>query len=162
YLAKAQQDKKDYTSAVAAYTRCIAQDSLSRMKDAIYARGWCNYQLQNYKEALGDYTKAMEVQADSSSANFDYELGNVYLNLGKYDSAYNHYNKQHDKDPANGLAMYGIASALFLKGKADDALTWFDKSFQTKMVSKNDIRKDKLIAAIQEDKRFKSLIKKYY
>jgi hypothetical protein len=48
------------------------------------------------------------------------------------------------------------------KGKNDESLVWFDKSFQTKAVGYGEIKKDKLIANIRDDKKFKALLKKYY
>ena len=58
--------------------------------------------------------------------------------------------------------MYGIGSSLFLKGKKEEALPWFEKSFQTKSIQSADIKKDKLIAGLKNEKDFKALMKKYF
>ncbi|HWK04197.1 MAG TPA: tetratricopeptide repeat protein [Puia sp.] len=159
---KAYQDKKDYTNASANYSKCIRLDTLSRFQDAIYYEGHCYYLAQNYTAALPAYSRALSLQLDTAVSSFNIEMGNVYLNTGKYDSAYLFYDKIYQKDSTNGLATYGIAATLVQKGKNEESLTWFDKSFQTKAVGYSEIKKDKLIANIRDDKKFKALLKKYY
>ncbi|MEP7279990.1 MAG: tetratricopeptide repeat protein [Bacteroidota bacterium] len=162
-LARAYQDKKDFQNAAVFFNNCIKLDSLSKLPEAVYYRGYSNYELQNYPAALTDYSKVYARVQQNPAIPVNNEMGNIFLNLNKYDSAYDYYNRSYLKDSTgNGIAMYGMGSALFLKGKADDALVWFEKSFQTKKVSYSDIKKDKLIAALRDDKRFKSLLKKYY
>ncbi|HEX9508975.1 MAG TPA: tetratricopeptide repeat protein [Puia sp.] len=163
YVAgKAYQDKKDYPNASANYSKCIKLDTLSKFPDAIYNEGHCYYLAQNYMAALPVYSRSLSLQLDTAVSSFDIEMGNVYLNTGKYDSAYLFYNKTYQKDSTNGLAAYGIAATLVQKGKNEESLTWFDKSFQTKALAYSDIKKDKLIANIRDDKKFKALLKKYY
>ena len=137
-------------------------DTAESLPHAYYLRGYSNYQLHNYPVALTDYLKYSALDRDSNIPTFNLELGNIYLNMGKYDSAFMQYNKIYLKDSTNGYAMYGIASALNLKGNTDEALTWFEKSFQLKTLQSNDIRKDKLLGNIRDDKRFKALLRKYY
>jgi tetratricopeptide (TPR) repeat protein len=161
-LGRAYQDKKDFQNAAVCYNNCIKLDTATKMPEAVYYRGYSNYELQNYPAALDDYIKSYPLMLQNPAISINTEMGNIYLNLNKYDSAYDYYNRAYVKDAGNGAAMYGMGSALFLKGKADDALPWFEKSFQTKKVSYNDIKKDKLIASLRDDKRFKTLLKKYY
>src|SRR5258708_1039542 len=163
YVAgKAYQDKKDYPNASANYSKCIKLDTLSKFPDAIYNEGHCYYLAQNYMAALPVYSRSLSLQLDTAVSSFDIEMGNVYLNTGKYDSAYLFYNKTYQIYSTNGLAAYGIAATLVQKGKNEESLTWFDKSFQTKALAYSDIKKDKLIANIRDDKKFKALLKKYY
>lgn len=163
YVAgKAYQDKKDYSNASANYSKCIKLDTLSKFPDAIYNEGHCYYLAQNYTAALPAYSRSLSLQLDTAVSSFNIEMGNVYLNTGKYDSAYLFYNKTYQKDSTNGLAAYGIAATLVQKGRNEESLTWFDKSFQTKAVGYSEIKKDKLIANIRDDKKFKALLKKYY
>lgn len=161
-LGKTYIDKKDFQNAAVSYNNCVKLDTASKLPDAVYYRGYSNYQLQNYPAALPDYTRIYTVAQNTPGSSINSEMGNIYLNMNKYDSAYDYYNRAYLKDSGNGIAMYGIGSVLYLKGKPDDALVWFEKSFQTKKVNYNDIKKDKMIAALRDDKRFKSLLKKYY
>ncbi|MEP6750341.1 MAG: tetratricopeptide repeat protein, partial [Bacteroidota bacterium] len=93
---------------------------------------------------------------------FDLQLGTIFLNAGKKDSAYNCFNRFYMRDTTNGVAMYNMARVLYFTGKTDEALALFDKSFQTKMVTKSDIKKDKMNDAFWEDKKFKPLRSKYF
>ena len=161
-LAKSYQDKKDYGNAASDYSKCIKLDTGMKYIDAIYQMGHCNYQMQNYTAALPAYSRALSLQLDTAISSFNIEMGNVYLNTGKYDSAYAFYNKTYQKDSTNGFATYGIAATLVQKGKNEESLAWFDKSFQTKALPYGEIKKDKLIANIRDDKKFKALLKKYY
>lgn len=161
-LAKAYQDKKDFGNAAVNYGLAIGTDTADSLPHAFYLRGYSNYQLQNYPVALNDYRTYSSLNRDSEIPSFNLELGNIYLNIGKYDSAFMHYNKIYLKDSTNGYAMYGIASALNLKGNKDEALTWFEKSFQLKTLQSNEIKRDKLLGSIRDDKRFKALMRKYY
>ena len=162
YLSRAYQDKKDYQNAALNYGICITKDSAGSFIDAVYLRGYCNYQLQNYQLAIADYLKTLELNQHTAIPSFNNEMGNIYLNTGKHDSALVYYNKTYSTDPTNGYAMYGIACSFTLKGNTDDALGWFEKSFQSKAIAYNEIKKDKLLATIKNDKRFKELLKKYY
>lgn len=161
-LGKAYQDKKDFANAANSYSNCIKLDTLNKIPDAVYHLGYCNYQLQNYPGALDNYTRSLNLRLDSSINSFNNELGNIYLNLGKYDSAYTYFNKSYTKDNNDGFATFGIAASVLSLGKKDESLTWFEKSFKTKAVKYSDIKKDKIIASIRDDKRFKELLKKYY
>ena len=137
-------------------------DTANKLPDALYLKAYCDAESQNYSAAIGEYLKFEAANPVSDIKTLDNEIGKTYLNLGKYDSAMNWYQKAYSKDSTNGITLYGMASTLALKGKTDDALVWFEKSFQTKMVPYSDIKKDRLIANIRDDKRFKSLLKKYY
>ncbi len=162
YAGRAYLDKKDFQNAAVCFNNCIQLDTAAKMPDAVYYRGFSNYQLQNYPVAITDYAKIYPQYANTPGLSLNNEMGTIYLNLNKYDSAYDYYNRAYQKDSGNAVAQYGIGSALLLKGKVDESLPWFEKSFQTKKISYNDIKKDKLIANIREDKRFKALLKKYY
>src|SRR5450432_40551 len=161
-LGRAYLDKKDFQNAAVSYNTCIKLDTGTKIPLAVYYRGYSNYLLQNYPAALTDYAKVYPYMENTAGIALNSEMGNIFLNLNKYDSAYDYYNRAYMKDNNDGVAMYGVGSALFLKGKPDDALSWFEKSFATKKVSYSDIKKDKLIAALKDDKRFKTLLKKYY
>ncbi|MEP6750344.1 MAG: tetratricopeptide repeat protein, partial [Bacteroidota bacterium] len=161
-LGKAYLDKKDFQQAFSSYSSSIKLDTALKIPDAIYYRGYSSYMLQNYSAAVVDYIKAYSFVQNKPEIPINTEMGNIFLNLDKYDDAYDYYNRAYIKDSSNGIALYGIGSALFLKGKTGDALPWFEKSFQTRAVTYDDIKKDKLIVTLRDDKRFKALLKKYY
>ena len=163
-LGKAYYDKKDYTNAALNLNSSITLDSLKLLQDAIYLRGLSNYRSENYPAAYKDYMLAQELKLNEKIPAFNEELGNIYLHIGKHDSANYYFNKVLEKEPSNSSALYGIATSLALKGNKDEALPWFEKSFQSQKWSrKEDPRKNKedLLGEFKNDKRFVALRKKY-
>lgn len=161
-LAIAYQDKKDLSNAAIQYSACHQWDSMNKAPEAVYKQGFCLYSSGNYPGALPLYLQSQSLHLDTAIRSFDIELGAIYLNTGKYDSAYGIYNRVYQKDSTNGLAAYGIGISLALKGNSDGAIPWFERSFQTKALSYSDIKKDKLVADLRNNKKFKDLLKKYF
>ncbi|MEP6750494.1 MAG: tetratricopeptide repeat protein [Bacteroidota bacterium] len=147
-LANVYQEKKEYQKAAENYSHCIKLDTARKKADAVYYRGVCYYQVQNWNDALKDYEVYRSRGIDSGVKEFDLQLGNIYLNTGKKDSAYSCFNRFYTADTTNGLAMYNMARVLYFTGKTDEALALFDRSFQTKMVTKSDIKKESLVFTI--------------
>ncbi len=161
-LANAYQDKKEYLKASQGYDLCINLDTLHRKGDALYNKGYCNYQLQNWSEALKDYQNFQLKNPGHKVQGFNMQLGVIYLNVSNKDSAYNCFFRDYLQDSTNGVAMFNIGRTLYFKGKTDEAMVWFDKAFQTKMVSKSDIKKERINDPIWDDKKFKPLRSKYF
>lgn len=57
-----------------------------------------------------------------------YQLGNVYLNLDKPDSALVFFNKAKEVDPKFNLALVGVGNVLYQKGDKAGAKTNFDQA----------------------------------
>src|SRR5262249_18046296 len=85
-LGRAYQEKKDLTNAVVQFSACVVKDSSLSFPDAIYKQGYCSYLQQNYTAALPSYARSLKLHLDTISTAFNIEIGNVYLNTGKYDS----------------------------------------------------------------------------
>jgi tetratricopeptide (TPR) repeat protein len=161
-LGRTYLEKKDYANAQIQFAACARLDKEGGFPDAVYRQGYCNYEAQNYTAALPLYSRALALQLDTAVKAFDIEIGVIYLNTGKFDSASLFFRKVYVKDSTNGYASYGIASALALEGKADESMAWFEKSFQTKNPSYSEIKRDKLLADMRNNKKFKDLLKKYF
>jgi len=161
-LANVYQDKKEYQKAAENYGYSIKLDTSAKKLTAVYNRGWCYYQQQSWNEALKDYETYRSSAADMNVKEFDLQLGIIFLNTSKKDSAYNCFKRFYQRDTSNGVAMYNIARVMYFDGKTEEALTWFDKSFQTKMITKSEIKKDRMNDAFWEDKKFKPLRSKYF
>lgn len=160
-LGRVYEEKREYVQAVQYFTRTIAGDSAVTLPGTVYSRGNCYYLLKDFASAKKDYLLGLTRKLDTLKT-FNYELGTVYLNLGIYDSAQVFYDKYYHADSSDAYGAYGIASALYLQNKVDEALTWFDKAFQSRTISYAVIKRDKQIEGIRNDKRFKELIRKYY
>jgi tetratricopeptide (TPR) repeat protein len=160
-IGRAYLDKKDYAYAAAQFGIYVQQDRELKLPDAVYREGYCNYMLQNYTAALPFYSRSLALHLDTVHS-FPVEMGVVYLNTGKYDSAYYFLQKAYQLDSTNGLASYGIASSLALQGKADESFVWFERSFRMKTPSYDQIKRDRLLGDIRNNKKFKELLKKYF
>lgn len=160
-LGRVYQDKKEYASAAAAFGEYVQKEKGPAMPDATYRQGYCNYMLQNYTAALPFYSRSLALHLDTVHT-FPVEIGEVYLNTGKYDSAYYFLHKAYQRDSTNGWASYGIGSSLALQGKADESIVWFERSFRKKTPSYDQIKRDRLLGDIRNNKKFKELLKKYF
>lgn len=69
---------------------------------------------------------------------------------------------KYDAEKREVTNRYRVTSELEEKFKVGKALSWFKKSFKTKQFNINYIKKDKLIGALHDGKRFETLMKKYY
>jgi tetratricopeptide (TPR) repeat protein len=161
-LGKALLDKKDYANALIQFGACARLDKEGAFPDAVYDEGYCNYEARNYPAALPYYSMAIALRLDTVVRTFDLELGDIYLNTGKFDSASHYFRKAWSKDNSNGYASYGIACALALEGKEDESIAWFEKSFQRKQPDYGEIKRDKLLAGMRNNKKFNDLLKKYF
>ena len=88
-------------------------------------------------------------------------MGNIYMNLGKYDSAHSYLIKSYQRDPSNGYILYSMASCIYLSGNIEESLKWFERSFKTNTLERDYVDQDALLRSLQDDKRFKDLKKKY-
>lgn len=161
-LALTYQDKKDLSNAVKFYNLVMSQDSLKKYPVALYQAAVCNYELQDYNAALKNYHIIQSLGMDSGINKFNYELGNIYLNLNRTDSASLYLEKAYLQDSTNGNILYSMGIVQLQKSKQTDALAFFDKSFKTGQINQKQIKNDKLLAAFRDDKNFKFLIKKYF
>ncbi len=161
-LAHALQDSKTYDEAEHYYANVIKMDSTNALPDAVYYHGFCEYKLKNYSAALSDYQKSLSTRPGNTLASVYCEMGNIYLNVGKYDSAYDYLNKSYVKDSTNGLILYSMASCIYLKGNTEESLKWFERSFQTKALEKSYVENDNLLNSLKDDKRYKDLKRKYH
>lgn len=160
-LGRVYMDKKEYVAAAGAFGEYVRKDKDLAIPDAIYREGYCNYMLQNYTVALPFYSRSLALHLDTVPS-FPEEMGQVYLNTGKYDSAYYFLQKAYQRDNNNGWASYGIGSSLALQGKADESIVWFERSFRKKTPNYDQIKRDRLLGDFRNNKKFKELLKKYF
>ena len=88
-------------------------------------------------------------------------MGNIYMNIGKYDSAHSYLIRSYQSDPSNGYILYSMASCIYLRGNIEESLKWFERSFKTNALGRSFVDHDTLLGSLQNDKRFKVLKKKY-
>lgn len=172
---------KDYSIADNYFTRAIGLDSNSA--PAYYYRGISRVKMNKIQSAASDFNAARLLGLDSTSINYtitlanyrkypainpneipssiNYDIGNIYMNIGKYDSAYSYLIRSYHSDPSNGFILYSMASCIYLQGNTEESLKWFERSFKTNAFEKRFVDQDTLLGSLQENKRFKDLKKKY-
>jgi len=162
WLARVLQDTRHYDEAISSFRNAISMDTSGNFPDAIYQLGLCNYRIKNYPGALESYSKYIASHPGEIPSSFNYEMGNIYLNTGKFDSAYKYLFISYQSDSANGYILYSMASCIYLRGNTEESLKWFERSFRTKALERNFVDHDMLLRSLQDDKRFKDLKKKYF
>ena len=172
--------KKDYSVAEDYFTRAIELDGNSAL--AYYSRGMCRIKMNKIQSAANDFnfaslndndstkniysndlvsdSKFLAFHPDKVPTSLNYEIGTIYLNIGKYDSAYSYLVRSYQSDPSNGYILYSMASCIYLRGKTEESLKWFERSFKTNAFERSFVDQDAMLGALQGDKRFKELKKK--
>ena len=156
------QAKEKYDKAINYYNIAIASDSAKILAyDPVYNRAVCQVNLTRYSDALKDYLNIQNNNVKARYPEFDTELGNLYLDVNQPDSALKHFDiaSSNVSDP---FPMYGKAVAFVQKKQMEEALSWFEKSFALSKIPRSMVSKDKRLSAIKDDKRYKSLVKKYF
>ena len=115
----------------------------------------------HYDPALENYLKFISFQPDEMTSSYNYVMGNIYMNTGKYDSAYSYLFRSFQSDQSNGYFIYGLAACIYLQGNVEESLKWFERAFQTNSLKRSFVDHDVLLGSLQDDKRFRDLKKKY-
>ncbi|HLZ87091.1 MAG TPA: tetratricopeptide repeat protein, partial [Puia sp.] len=105
---------------------------------------------------------ALCAQKDNVPASYSMEMGIICLNMGKYDSAYSYCRKAFESDSTNGYAAYYTAVALSVQGKAEESMPWFEQAFRRKIPGHSELKKERLLANIRRNGKFRELLNKYY
>ena len=169
YLDKAMAQEKsgDFTAAIATYSNVVRLDSAQQLYPRVLLRRGVTYRLNGqYPEALEDL-KQPALQKDTAVCSYDcwLNIGLAYLYAGQPDEGMPYLAKCLQKSPFSAWAAYATACANLQKDNEAEALVWFDKAFQEKVLTPTDINKDKLINIARKDfrknKEFKKLLDKY-
>jgi tetratricopeptide (TPR) repeat protein len=178
--------KRDYSGAEDYFTRAIGLDSNNPY--SYYNRGMARIQMYkiqsaandlilarqkglssaniasgfgHYDSALENYWKFIAFQPNETPASINYVMGNIYMNVGKYDSSYSYLIRCFRSDSSNGYILYSMASCIYLQGNMETSLEWFERSFKTNALKRSFVDHDTLLGSLQDDKRFRDLKKKY-
>ncbi len=157
----------DYKNCVKSLETCLEMSSLREanssktVSDIYNTIGKAYYRQLNYPKALENYRKFLSYHPKEIPPSFNYEMGNSYLNLRKYDSANNYLTRSYQTDPSDGYVLYSMASCFYLRGNIEESLKWFERSFKTNALKRSFVDGDTLLGSLQDDKRFKDLKKKY-
>jgi len=97
--------------------------------EAIYVNlGAAYMDAGNYRKAIENYEKALEMDPGSGAAHFN--LGNAYLKLGGYEKALSELKRAIAIDPKLAGAYLNAGVALLNKKEPDEALVYFKKALE--------------------------------
>ena len=101
-------------------------------------RGNRDYKNGNYKQAITNYRKALEIRPNNAKAQFN--LGDVYYAKQSYDTAYNEFQKVVEMSPDAKLksdAVYNMGNCLLAQNKYYDAFNIYKVSLKLNPENEN-------------------------
>lgn len=90
-LVRCQQDNHDFANATNSFSNSMQLDTLDNIKGTIHFRRLATYQNGNFSNTIKDDNKYNGARFDTLFKSFKNEMGNMYLNIGKYDSSIDCY-----------------------------------------------------------------------
>ncbi|GAA4439784.1 hypothetical protein GCM10023188_36370 [Pontibacter saemangeumensis] len=162
YFVRAQsyQMANKHTEAITNYRYAINADS--NLVDAYYLSGISFSKLNKLMEAMVYYNDYMKKsQEENISGNVYAERGIINLKLKQNTEAKADFDKALLLDAGNAKALYGLGCLYALENKLNEAISEFEKAFNTKKISRERIKEDTpvLLSTIAKEKRFKKLVK---
>jgi tetratricopeptide (TPR) repeat protein len=154
--------KGKYDKALAQFEKAIDEDESSlEFPEPFYHRANTYFRKNDFQAALNDYQRLLVTGADKKFPDFNTSIGHTFLYLEQPDSAMIYFNKEN-KQGLNALSLYGTAIAYVQKAQPDLGFKYLEKSMTAGKVPKAMITNDKRLLSIRNDKRYRSIIKKYY
>ena len=144
----------DYEEAIKAFTAVVEHDVSNRCCQATARarRADCYVITKQYRNATEDLITAFGLDSASRTSDALYNIGIAFLHQKQPDQSIRFLSEVGNRDRLKGQSYYAIGCAYVLQRKQEEALKWFEKSFQTGLITKSYIRKDKLLEGI--DKSF--------
>lgn len=100
-----------------------------------------DFQAERYEDALTAIQQALEIfPRDPFALNL---LGSIYTKQEKWDEAQRFFNRALNEDPGFFPARFNLGEVLFLQGKNEEALTYFENLNQ--MFQENGLIQFKLV-----------------
>ncbi|WP_215235774.1 tetratricopeptide repeat protein [Dyadobacter linearis] len=153
-LGNALFNEQDYEEANRAFSAAIENStnnqyglarSTSRRAESFLA-------MSQYKYAVADYLNAFALDSTTQTSDARYQLGLALLYQRQSEESLKYLLAVGNKDNIKGQSYYAIGCAYVMQSKREEALKWFEKSFQTGLITRSYIKKDKLLESI--DKAF--------
>ncbi|MCE6991455.1 tetratricopeptide repeat protein [Dyadobacter sp. CY323] len=155
-LGNALYSDEAYEEAGRAFSAAIEndQDNKYELARSTARRADCFIAMAQYKNAAADYLSAFALDSATQTPEGNYNLGVAFLHQKEANQSLKFLLAVGNKDRLKGLSYYAIGCAYILQRKNEEALKWFEKSFQTGLITKSYIRRDKLLDSV--DKSFAS------
>ncbi|WP_138485307.1 tetratricopeptide repeat protein [Dyadobacter bucti] len=149
-LGLALYKDEEYEEAIGSLSLAIEKDPANLCCQAASRskRGDCYMLTKQYRNAIDDYVAAFQLDSATKASDALYNIGIAFLHQKQPDQSIKFLSEVGNKDRLKGQCYYAIGCAYIQQRKQDEALKWFAKSFQTGMITKSYIRKDKLLESI--------------
>lgn len=154
FLAEASKADEDYDEAIKMYTIVVNLDTSNECCRAksLLDRGDCFYVKAKFEQASNDYIAAFELTELFHTTLNVKKIGFSLLFQKKAQKAIEYLSKITADPLLMGEVNYGIACSHVQLKNSSEALKWFEKSFQTGQITRNYLKKDKLLST--SDKSF--------
>lgn len=123
-LGRTYLELEEYKKAIPPYQKAIELDKSKNMW--MYELGLIYYNNYQYPDAI-KYFKMAEASGYQKSNDFYENAGFAYLSMGDVPSGMAYLTKVLERKPNNKELLSGIAQALHLAKKYDEALTYYQK-----------------------------------
>ncbi len=93
-------------------------------------RGKARHKIGDFRKAMIDYQDALAIAPDNPDLLVD--VGNLYYNTKKYDSALYYFRSAEEKDPMGFKSKFNMANTFYVKENYDSALYYYKQSILIK------------------------------
>ena len=121
-LTRLYEDHCDYLHALELYNKVESEYGEHPMIS--YYKSSCYRELGQFKKAIGEATKAIELSEDQSLYS---HRGDIYRSAGMYKEAIADYQVSMNNDPSSGYEYYAIGWCHELQGDKKTALEYYNK-----------------------------------
>lgn len=120
--------EKDYSKAIASFTKVINSDYKEFLAIAYNYRGLCKKHLGQLTGAKNDFLKGIEVQHENRFLHNN--LANIYYNSRKYELAIEHFSIALSFDNSNSTICTNLANAYFQLEMYNTAKKYYLKALE--------------------------------
>jgi tetratricopeptide (TPR) repeat protein len=120
--------KEKYAKALLDYDKAISLKPKFNLFGLYLNRGATYLTLKELDKALGDFTKATEL--DPKNASAFHSVGLIHYENGDYEEAITAFLKSTDLNPNNGATFYNLGMAYYKSNYIDNACLYFHKACQ--------------------------------
>lgn len=166
FLGNLLYREENYQDAILSFSEAIKRDPDNKCCLAVakLKRAHSYFAAKQYQNATADYVSAFAMDSSTHTSDASYNAGIAFLQQRQMDLSIKFLSEISPRDKLKGQSYYGIACAYVLQKKQEEALKWFERSFQTGMISRAYLRKDKLLESIDKafanSAAFKDLVSK--
>lgn len=162
----AMRKNESYRDAISLLSIVVEKDSLNACckSEAMLARAECYFALEQYTNAAADYTNLFRMDSTARTPESLVNTGVSFLHQKQPEKALAFLSLVSHQDKLKWQSYYRMGCGYLMKKNEAEALKWFERSFQTGMVTRAYVRKDRMLADIDKafagSLAFKNLIDK--